>query len=232
MAGSGRIWLVNAICVVLIGMGISRLRQDWSTFEGAHQTRLLASQPERVAAPAATAPAAPANESWTDILARHPFSFDRNDINLVPTVVETPKVTQPKPLLFGVVDLGTGRRAMMGDAGARRSTQAVKVGEKFRNWTVTKIEPRSVVVQSDGVEETIELGNAPVDRDSGKTVASASATPVSATTVPAASSSVPQSPRAAGIGLPPGTPVIPPAGTCVTQTPFGPVVEQCRDNRQ
>lgn len=230
MGGSGRIWLVNGICVVLIAMGVSRLRQDWASFESAHQPRLLANQPERAAAnPAVTPAPSAANESWTDILARHVFSFDRNDINLVPpAVVEAPKVAQPKPLLFGVVDLGSGRRAMLGDAGARRSTNAVKVGEKFKNWTVVRIEPRSVVVQSDGVEETLELGNAPVDRDAGKTVATSTGpAPIAVTSTSPAPAAAP-SPTAVqpAIGLPPGTPVVAPPGTQVKQTPFGPVIEQ------
>jgi hypothetical protein len=166
-------------------------------------------------------------EAWTDIPARNPFSFDRNDIDLMPAVVETPRVSPPKPVLFGVVDLGSGRRAMLGNFGARSSSQAVKVGEKFGAWIVSKIEPKSVVVTGDGVEETLELGTPPVDRDAGKTAAAGVSSTVVTTASPvAATPAAPTVPAAPRPGLAPGTSVVAPPGTRVTQTPFGPVIEQ------
>lgn len=171
-------WLINGACCVLLLWGGFTFSKNWKVFGADHQVSLLKNSPDRVVVKGAAASAAPVTQAWADIPSRNPFSFDRNDIDIAPVAPPAPRAAAPKPVLFGVVDLGKGPVAMLGDPGGRSSSQSVKVGEQFKGWTVVKIDKRAVLVENNGVEESIVMGIVPVDRDSGKTAVAASAPPV------------------------------------------------------
>jgi len=192
------------------------MSRDWKEFAATHQANLLKNSADRVNLKGAVAKAVPATEPWTDIFSRNPFSFDRNDIDIAPVAPAAPRATLPKPVLFGVVDLVNGPVAMLGDPGARRSSQNVKVGEHFKGWTVVKIDQRTVVVENNGVEESIVMGTVPIDRDAGKTSMSTSAPSVTTTSAP--------SPAPAPVtSAPVSPPTAAPPGTKTVDSPFGPL---------
>jgi len=224
-----QVWILNgALCVLLVGGGF-KVKNDWKAFDEEHQASQVK---DAVAKPAAKAPAPVATaavavpEVWTEIGTRNPFSFDRNDANVVPAVEQAPPPA-PKPVLFGVVNVGSGPQAMLGEAGSRRSSQAVKVGETFKGWTIVKIESKSVTVKNGTDEESIKLGNVPIDRDGGKTAA-VTGVPVAPTvtttsTAPAPSAATrPSTPPTYG----PGAVVVATPGTRVVHSPFGDFLEQ------
>jgi hypothetical protein len=140
---------------------------------------------------------APVAQAWTDILSHDPFSFDRTDIDIVPVAASAPpRPVPPKPVLFGTMTLG-----------------------KFKAWTVVKIDKRSVVVETDGAEESLVMGNVPIDRDAaGKTSMSVSSPSVSTTATATPSPSSTPAPTTSA----PVSPAAVPAGTPMVETPFGP----------
>jgi len=207
-------WIVNGACCVLLLWGGFTLSKDWKAFAADHQVSLLKNAKDPVVVKGATASAAPVPQAWTDILSRNPFSFDRNDIDIAPVAPPAPRPAPPKPVLFGTIDTGNGPVAMLGDPGARSSSRNLKVGEQFKGWTIVKIDKRSVVVENNGVEESIVMGIVPIDRDAGKTAAGPSAPAVVTTSSPAPAPAPPPTTASA-----PAPPSEVPAGQMMT--PFG-----------
>lgn len=208
-------WLVNAACCALLLWGGFAFSRNWKAFGAEHQVSLLKNSPDRGAVKGAAASPAPVIQAWTDIPSRNPFSADRNDIDIAPVAPPAPRPAPPKPVLFGVADLGKGPVAMLGASGSRSSSQAVKVGEQFKGWTVVKVDKRSVVVENNGVEESLVMGIVPIDRDAGKTSVAPSSPPVTTVSTPAPAP-VPATTSA------PAPPAAPP-GTVMIETIFGPL---------
>jgi hypothetical protein len=233
-----RIWLFNGAIAALLVWGVVKFIEGWKEFESTHQIALLETKPDTAGVRATATPAAagPAlNDAWPEIASRNPFSFDRNEVDLVEA--KPPVAATPKPVLFGTLLLGNDRLALLGKAGATvRSGPPVKVGETFDGWKVVKIEDKAVVVSSGGAEESLVVGRVPVVRNTEKT-ASAAPVPAATTAPPATSQPVPAAASpAAPVSEPsetaisnwrPGMP--PPPGTRIVTNPFGQRLE--RDDR-
>jgi hypothetical protein len=175
---------------------------------------------------APTAAAASAGD-WTDIVTKNIFSFDRNDIDIVPPKpVETaaslaaaqaaaaPPVQ--KPILYGTISIGNLQQASLASGKAPNlASHAMKVGETIDGWQLVEIRSNSVVVTAGAVRETILTNNAPaVQRSSERTD-----TP--SETIAVAPASPPPSPTAA---TPAANPVDPFAAGCkghVVRSPIG-----------
>jgi hypothetical protein len=186
------------------------------------------------AVPLANASASPAGEDWTEIPARNPFSFDRNDIAIV-AQRSAPVDSGPKPVLFGIMSLGGPRLAMLapGRPPGNRSSIPRQTGEIIDGWTVVQIDTKSVVVESNGVRETILMNDptAQVPREYRSTEAAAAPVVIqsSAPAVPAAAESATTSTNNSGTAAnpAPGQP-----RTRIIQTPFGPFRQVIQDPEQ
>jgi hypothetical protein len=225
---SRQIWLINGALAVLLVWGTLRVIEGWKAFEAGHQISELQGKPDTSSAatpaPVSTDSAVPA-EAWFEIASRNPFSFDRNEIDLVEA--KPPVVLAPKPVLFGTLVLGNDRLALMGKAGAAtRSGPPVKVGETFDGWKVVRIEDKSVVVTAGGAEESLVVGRVPIVRNTEKTSAATAAVPAAApsVSVPATAAPAPAAaPASPAISSwRPGMPA--PPGTRVSKNPFGEVL--------
>jgi hypothetical protein len=183
-----RIWIVNAALLLLFIWGAMRLRSDWNAFGATHQASRLQNAAPRNNAKARVAESAPvAAEAapWTEIAARSPFSFDRNDMNLDLTEAVAAPVAGPKPFLLATLILGNEKIALMGKPGGdSRSSTRVKVGQTFEGWEVVEIQDSSVVITSNGAKESITVGRAPVARSTEKTSAQPTAPPVANSVAP------------------------------------------------
>lgn len=221
-----RIWIFNLMLGALLVWGSLKLRESWAAFDetrGASLTRggLAAAEVPRAAQ---ASPVSLPAENWLEIASRNPFSVDRNDSDLVEPAPAPPPVATPKPILFGTLLLGSERLALLGKAGSR-SRQSVKVGEDFDGWRVVEIEDKSVVIISNGAQESLIVGKIPIERRTESTASPAvsSVPPAPQSATPAATAS-PRPPAAS-----PGTgriPAVLPPGTHVIDTPFGPRLEQ------
>ena len=228
-----QIWFLNATLGALLIWGAVKVVDGWKAFQASHQVSQLETKPDtavgKVVAAAEVKPTSPAiNEAWSEIASRNPFSFDRNDVNIVEA--KAPPVATPKPVLFGTLVMGDDRLALMGKAGSStRTGPPVKVGETFEGWKVTKIDSKSVLVVANGVEESLVVGRVPVVRNTEKTTAAAqpqASEPSVPLSVPAAAPATPaaRATEAAIKAWRPGMP--PPPGTHVVNNPFGQVLQQ------
>jgi hypothetical protein len=184
-----RLIVVNLAFLVVIGAGVAKLRRDAAAFSSTHRiSRIEPPAGKEAAVSGAAAPAIAAPENWTEIAARNPFSFDRNDIAIVASTPPAQQPKRPKPILFGTLMLGDDRLAMLspGDS-ANRSSRPVRVNETFDGWVLVRIQDKSVVVRSGEVEETVIMNDPTalqIARGTEKTSAPASA-PQAATIAPA-----------------------------------------------
>src|SRR5262245_14575074 len=222
---SRRLILLNIFLVAVITAGIVRLRHNVITFSAEHQVSRIQPASEK-SLPSVAAMVVPAeNHEWSEIATRNPISFDRNDVNLVITPAAAQQARLPKPILFGVMKVGTDELAMLaaGD-GASRSSRPVRIGEVFDGWTLLEIQDKSVTVRWDQTKESLIMNDptAQVARDYTKTSGTNGSpqTPVTTASAPApAPGSTVQTPTVAA-----PTPTTSPSGRrqIVVQTPFGP----------
>ncbi len=218
-----RLLILDFVLVAALVAGILQVRHNWQEFIESHRVESVRPEKETVLTVPGSMTLAPTPQDWTEISAKYPFSFDRNDISVV-----APKqavMVTPKPILLGTMSIGSEKIAMLAPAlTGNRTSQPVKVGESLDDWQVVEIRDTSVVVTAtNGVRETIILNDpkTQASRSSERTGAAAPA-PVnvvspSATAAPVATSTqAPQTaaPSPGGTGQPTGE---------ILQTPFGPV---------
>jgi hypothetical protein len=219
-----RLLILDAGLVVLIVLGGMKLTQDWRAFGPTHDVAGIQSRPQVFPAlPSTTGANASETAAWTEIPTKDPFSFDRNDIDIV--VAEAPpKPVGPKPVLFGVMVIGNDKTAFVasGPTGNRNS-RPMKVGEEIDGWTIVEIATKSIEIQSNGQRQTVILNDpsAAIPRDASRTAAASAPTP---TVIQSSQPPVPGnvSTPNAGTTAQPQAPPAPPGKTGHwEQTPFG-----------
>jgi len=225
--GGNRLWLLNGVLAAVLIWGAYTLKQGWTQFGATHQVVLVKDQPDRpVPTTVESSGTTEASlEAWTDILSRNPFSFDRNDINIVPAPTQTVAAATPRPIALGTIILGGQRTAMLAKQGVRGGTP-VKTGETFDGWKIVEIREKSVVVASNGAEEFLEVGRVPIERDYSKTASAAPPTPASNSVAGAAVSPSAAPARTTPAASSTTAPPVAPPGTRLVVTPFGTKLEQ------
>src|SRR5262249_14163892 len=105
-----------------------------------------------------TTVAATSPQDWTEISVNNPFSFDRNDTAIVAPVQAAPNT--PKPVLFGIMSIGSEKIAMLSPGQSGRASRQVKIGESVDNWEVLEIGDKSVVVTApNGTRQTVIMND-------------------------------------------------------------------------
>jgi hypothetical protein len=167
-----RLVFFNLLLVGVIIAGILKLRHTTIAFSAEHQVSRIQPDSEKPLPKAADVLVAAPKEEWTDIVSRNPFSFDRNDVTLVVTPPAAAPPKRPKPILFGTMQLGSDRVAMLapGDA-ANRTSRPVRVGEAIDGWTLEDIQEKSVTVRWEETKESVIMNDptAQIARDYAKT---------------------------------------------------------------
>src|SRR5262245_6685900 len=141
-----RLIILNLGLLTLLALGAVKIRRDWKAFGPAHEVSQI--QPKPHTFPPLTAGGAPVNTDadWTEIPSKDPFSFDRNDVDIV--VAEAAlKPTGPKPFLAGTMIIGKDRWALVAPAGGKNTAPA-KVGEAVGDWTIVEILEKSIQVEA------------------------------------------------------------------------------------
>jgi hypothetical protein len=231
-----RLIILDIALTGILVLGSMKLYRDWLAFAPAHDLSAIQPQPDAFPAVAlAATPSSTGSEDWTEIPTRNPFSFDRNDIAIL--VQRTaPVESGPKPVLFGIMSLGGPRLALVapGRPPGNRNSTPRQAGETIDGWTIVQIDAKSVMVESNGVRETILMNDptAQVPREYARTETGGAAPVV----VQASGSSAPSTEQAgtaseeraaSGTNTPPAQP-----RTRVIQTPFGTVRQVIEDPQQ
>lgn len=155
-----RLIVINLALLIAVVAGAVKFRRDAIAFSRNHRISQIEPQSGKQQAKPAAAPAIAAPENWTDIAARNPFSFDRNDVAIVAAAPAAQQSRRPKPLLFGTMMLGEDRLAMLspGDS-ANRSSRPVRVNETFDGWVLARIEDKAIIVRWGEVEERVIMND-------------------------------------------------------------------------
>ena len=229
-----RIVVLDVGVLVLLVLGIVRFRQDWTAFNLSHQPSAIKPRNETLPGLPVGGASSQSTQDWTAIPSRNPFSFDRNDITLAapPEASAPAKPVGPKPVLFGITDIGSSKLAIIapGQSGADRNSRTVKAGETVDGWTVVQIDDTSIIVEANSVRETVIINDpaAKIPRDHSRTAATVESvsTAASRTASPSAQPLMPPPPVTPGsvMGTPQPSGQVLPDGSRIIQTPFGPHV--------
>jgi hypothetical protein len=144
--------ILNIVLVAAVGAIVWQARNSWKQAQTARQNNLHV-QVKPLPPPALTPAPKPAAESpanFADVATKDLFSKDRNpNIVIEPPKVEPPKPMPPLPVVYGVLGLPSGTKALMAEkAGA--PSRPVHEGDKIGEFLIASLDPRTVVFDWDG----------------------------------------------------------------------------------
>jgi hypothetical protein len=163
---SKKILILDAVLVALLALGVVRFRSEWKAFGPAHDLALIQPQPQSFPPLAAAVVPGTAVVDWTEIPTRNPFSFDRNDIDIVvaPPPEEPPKPLGPRPVFFGAIILDKDTKwALVAPGPSGKNYKERKIGAVIDGWTIVEIDKKSMVVESQGKRETVIMNDPSVN---------------------------------------------------------------------
>jgi len=172
---------------------------------------------------------------YADVATKDLFSKDRNPSVIIdPPKVEKPKPMPPLPLIYGVLGLPSGTRAIMA-VGRGLETRSVRKGDTVGEFKIVSLDPANVVFDWDGqqiarkVDDLIDrTGPAQAQGGAPQQGGPAVAAPVVNKPAPVApgpgqsDSGQPEKPCVPGDSSPGGT-VVGGYRKVVVQSPFGPM---------
>ena len=219
-----RFFILNLVLGLVVVAAAFQFREGWEEFDATRRIEEIQPDPETdLPLSIVTPPERGSSFDWTETAALNTFSFDRSDVPIIAAVpddalVQAPGTTEPKPVLFGTILLGSDHIAMLARARAEsRSYRPVRVGESIDGWEVVEIQRKTVVVTANGSREILVMNDptAGISRERSQTVSrNAASQPVivNNTASPPTASTATQAPIA--------------PGTRVIETPFGTKVIQ------
>jgi hypothetical protein len=143
---------LNILLLASIGIVIWQARARWSE---ARDERIgaLNTKPKPGGQPALAPepkPEAPPATKYVDVATKDLFSKDRNpDVIAEPVVAEKPKQMPPLPVVYGVMGLPSGTKALMAEK-ADAPSKSVRAGDKIGEFTIASLDTQTVVFNWDG----------------------------------------------------------------------------------
>jgi hypothetical protein len=141
-----RLIVLNVVLLATLGVSVWEGRARWRESEK-QRRRTIEAKAARIVVPQATPlpqPAAPAAVGYVDVAQKDLFSKDRNPIVIVdPPKVEKAKEMPPLPVIYGVLGLPSGVKALMSEK-AGLAAKSVRAGDTVGEFTITALDPRSV----------------------------------------------------------------------------------------
>jgi hypothetical protein len=187
--------VLNIALVAVLGAVVWQARNSWQGAQKARQDTLNVKvkplpPPPLVPAPK---PAPDPATKFADVATKDLFSKDRNPN----VVVEAPKIEPPKkmpplPVVYGVLGLPSGTKAIMAEK-AGVPGRPVREGDMVGEFLIASLDPQSVIFDWDGkkiskkIDELIDRSSAPVE---GAAPAAAAANNAPAAPKPAADANV------------------------------------------
>jgi hypothetical protein len=164
-----RIIALNLLLVVAMGAIVWQARVRWQAWQAQRQKTLnVVVKP--VAVPALTPapkPETPPASKYLDVATKDLFSKDRNPVVVPdPPKVEKPKVMPPLPVVYGVLGLPSGTKAIMAEK-AGVGSRSVHEGDVIGDFKIASLNPQSVTFDwedqhiSRKIEDLIDRSNPP-----------------------------------------------------------------------
>jgi hypothetical protein len=147
---------------LVVGLGLIAWQGDVRWSEAQAERRASLNVPIKRVTPPPIAPVqkpeAVQATKYADVAAKNLFSKDRNPNVIVdPPKVEAPKVMPPLPVVYGVLSLPSGTRALMAEHSGAAS-QPIRVGDAIGPFKVLAMDSNKVTFEWDGkpIERNID----------------------------------------------------------------------------
>jgi hypothetical protein len=234
---------LNILLVLALGAIVWQARSSWQQAQTKRRDNLSVKVTPLPAPPMTPAPkpdAVPATK-YADVATKDLFSKDRNPTVVIePPKVEAPKIMPPLPVVYGVLGLPSGTKAIMSEkAGA--ASRSVHAGDTIGEFKIASLDPENVTFDWDGKQISRKIEDL-IDRSNGTVAGGAQSASVQPGMVAAAAPAAPTPPQNNGqqVAAAPGKDIgggihacVPgdtsPSGTVVNgykknsvPTPFGP----------
>jgi hypothetical protein len=160
---------LNILLVLALGAIVWQARSSWQQAQMKRRDNLSVKVKPLPAPPITAVPkpdAVPATK-YADVATKDLFSKDRNPTVVIePPKIETPKPMPPLPVVYGVLGLPSGTKAIMSEkaGGASRSVHA---GDTIGEFKIAALDPQNVTFDWDGkqisrkIEDLIDRSNGP-----------------------------------------------------------------------
>ena len=151
-----RLIVLSVLLVAALSATIWQARVRWNDAQAKREENLNVNLNVKVK-PVADAPPAPSAKPeplpatrYADVATKNLFSKDRNpDVIIDPPKVEVPKPMPPLPIVYGVLSLPSGTRALMAEKPGAGS-KPVRVGETIGDFTLVALDSRNITFEWDG----------------------------------------------------------------------------------
>lgn len=225
---------LNLLLLLALGAIGWQARTNWQQAKIKREKNLVVKVKPLAPPPLAPAPKPDAASAarYADVATKDLFSKDRNpNVVIEPPKVEPPKPMPPLPIVYGVLGLPSGTKALMAEKAGLLS-RPVQEGDKIGEFKIAALDPQSVTFDWDGKHITKKIDDL-IDRSGAVAQAPGQANAVPARA--AAAAAAPPAPAPAKPGKDVGGGVracVPgddsPSGTSadgftksVVKTPFG-----------
>ena len=144
--------LLNLLLVAGIGLAGWQARVRWDEARAARISALNAKVKAGAMPPLAPEPRpeAPRAATYVDVATNNLFSKDRNPTVVIePVKVEQPKPMPPLPVIYGVLGLPSGIRAMIAEKPGAPS-RSVRAGDTVGEFRIASLDPQTVVFDWEG----------------------------------------------------------------------------------
>jgi hypothetical protein len=200
-----RLIVVNILLAAGIGALGWQLNVRWKQAEAERQANLNVKVKPVTVVPAAPAPkpesATPAQ--YAQVAEKNLFSTDRNPtIVIEPVKVEAPKPMPSLPIVYGVMGLPSGMKAIMAEKSGQQS-RSVRTGDTIGDFKVLALDAQTVKFEWNGkevvrrIDELVDRSNStPGGQGNSGPAAPPPPTPVAAAAAPPPSTTGPPQPGA------------------------------------
>jgi hypothetical protein len=160
--------LLNVLLVAALGAIAWQARNQWDHAKANRRNNLNVRVTPAAAPPLTPAPkpdAAPAMK-YADVATKDLFSKDRNPTVVIePPKVEAPKKMPPLPVVYGVLGLSSGTKAIMSEK-AGVAGKSVRAGDTIGEFKIAALDPEMVIFDWDGKQISRKIEDL-IDRTGG-----------------------------------------------------------------
>lgn len=162
---------LNVVLVAALLAVVWQARNSWTEARKTRQDTVNVKVKPLPLPPLAPAPKPEADPaaSFSDVATKDLFSKDRNpNIVVEPPKVEPPKKMPPLPVVYGVLGLPSGTKAIMSETKGEPG-HPVREGDKVGEFLIASLDPQNVVFDWDGkkiakkIDDLIDRSGPPVE---------------------------------------------------------------------